>query len=78
MIHTSLKMQAYLCDPSMNQDDIQFLFAMRTKTLRGIKSDFGNLYGTDMCPLSKKHVDTIPSLMDCQELLTVPRTRARF
>ena len=51
---------------------------MRTKTVRGIHSDFGNLYGTDLCLLCQKHVDTIPALMECQELLAVPRTGATF
>ena len=74
--HTSLRMQSYLCDQTMSQDDINLLFTMRTKTLRGIRSDFGNLYGTDLCPLCGQHVDTIPALMECQELLAVPRTGA--
>ena len=74
--HTSLKMQSYLFDQTMTQEDINLLFAMRTKTLRGIRSDFGNLYDTDLCPLCGQHVDTIPALMDCQELLAVPRTGA--
>ena len=69
-------MQSYLCDQTMSQDDINLLFAMRTKTLRGIRSDFGNLYGTDLCPLCEQHVYTIPAVIDCQELLAVPRTGA--
>ena len=76
--HTSLQLQPYLFDHTMSQDDIQLLFAMRTKTVRGIHSDFGNLYGTDLCPLCQKHIDTIPALMECQEPLAVPRTGATF
>ena len=62
----------------MSQEDIQLLFAMRTKTVRGIHSDFGNLHGTYLCPLCQKHVDTLPALMECQELVAVPRTGAMF
>ena len=76
--HTSLKLRPYLVDHTMSQEDIQLLFAMRTKTVRGIHSDFGNLYGTDLCPLCQKHVDILPALMECQELLAVPRTGATF
>ena len=36
------------------------------------------MYHTDMCPLCTQHVDTLPALMECQELLAVPRTGAEF
>ena len=75
--HTSLKMQSYLNDHTMSPDDISLLFAMRTRTVRTIRSDFGNMYGSNMCPLCNQHVDTIPALMNCQELLAVPRTGAQ-
>ena len=76
--HTTLKMQSYLCDETMNQDDIALLFAMRTKTVRNIRSDFGRMFNSDLCPLCKTHVDTIPALMECEELLAVPRTGAHY
>ena len=75
--HTSLKMQSYLNDHTMSPDDISLLFAMRTRTVRTIRSDFGNMYGSNMCPLCNQHVDTIPALMNCQELLVVPRIGAQ-
>ena len=55
----------------MSQEDIQLLFAMKTKSVRGI-------YRTDLCPLCQKHVDTIPALMECQQLLADTRTGATF
>ena len=75
--HTALKMQSYLCDSTMSQEDISLLFAMRTKSVRTIRSDFRQMYDSDMCPLCGKHVDTIPALMECEELLAVPRTEAQ-
>ena len=71
-------MQPYLFDHTMSKEDISLLFAMRTKTVKGIRSDFGHMYHTDMCPLCTQHVDTLPALMECQELLAVPRTGAQF
>ena len=74
--HNDLRMQPYMIDQTMDPDDISLLFALRTKTVRNIRSDFGNMYGSDLCPLCKQHVDTIPALLQCQELLAVPRTGA--
>ena len=71
-------MQSYLNDHTMSKDDISLLFALRTKTVRGIRNDFGNMFHTNICPLCNQHVDTIPALMDCQELLAVPRTGAQY
>ena len=53
------------------------LFAMRTKSVRNIRSDFKNMFNSDLCPLCQSHVDTIPALMECEELLAVPRTGAQ-
>ena len=75
--HKSLKMQAYMCDETMSQEDISLLFAMRTKTVRNIRSDFGKMYISDLCPLCHRHVDTIPALLECEELQAVPRTGAQ-
>ena len=76
--HKTFKMQEYMCDSTMNPDDISLLFAMRTKTVRNIRSDFGNMFNSNLCPLCGKHVDTISALLECEELLAVPRTGAQF
>ena len=76
--HSSFKMQSYLNDHTMSMDDISFLFAMRTRTIRGIRSDFGNMYGTNMCAVCNQHADTIPAMMACQELMAVPRSGAQY
>ena len=76
--HQTFKMQEYLNDHRMSKEDISLLFAMRTKTVRGIRSDSGNMYYTEMCPLCTQHVDTLPAPMECQELLAVPSIGAQF
>ena len=43
--HNDLRMQPYMIDQTMNPDDISLLFALRTKTVRNIRSVFGNMYG---------------------------------
>ena len=67
-----------MCDSTMNPDDISLLFAMRTKTVRNIRSDFCNMFNSNLCPVCGKHVDTISALLECEELLAVPRSGARF
>ena len=43
--------------------------ALRTQTVRGIRSDFGNLYSDKMCPLQCGDVDTLQNILTCKVLL---------
>ena len=70
--HT-FKMQDYMSDSSMNSEDINFLFALRTRTIQGIRKDFKGMFPNVLCPLCQLHGDTIPNLMICQELTSVPQ-----
>ena len=76
--HTTLKMQPYMCDQTMSPEDISLLFALRTKSVRNIRADFNKMFNSDLCPLCKRHVDTIPALLECEELQAVPRTGAQY
>ena len=75
--HT-LKMQEYMSNPEMNAEDISFLFALRTRTVRGIRTDFEGMFPNVLCPLCKLHEDTIPNLLECQEIMAVPRNGASY
>ena len=68
--------QPNMCYYTMTPDDIALLFAMRTRTVRNIRSDFGIMFSSDLCLLCKQHGDTIPGLWFCQEFLAVQRTGA--
>ena len=76
--HTTLKMQPYMCDQTMSPEDISLLFALRTKSVRNIRADFNKMFNSDLCPLCKRHVDTIPALFECEELQAVPRSGAQY
>ena len=65
-----------MSDASMSTEDINFLFALRTRTLRGIRKDFEGMYQNVLCPLCQTHEDTIPNLLLCEELRAVPRNGA--
>ena len=71
-------MQEYMSDPEMNAEDIGFLFALRTKTVRGKRKDFEGMFQNVLYPLCKLHEDTLPNLLECQEIMAVPRTGATY
>ena len=67
-----------MCDPIMSAEDIRFLFALRTRTVRGIRKDFEGMFQNILCPLCKLHDDTIPNLEIGQELRAVPRNGSNY
>ena len=71
-------MQEYMSDKNMNSEDISFLFALRTRTVRGIRKDFERMFPNVLCPLCQLHEDTITNLTICQELRAVPRSGAVY
>ena len=75
-----MKMQDYMSAPNMNSEDIQLLFALRTKTVRGIRSDFGKMYTNDQCPLCElqPHKDTLEELITCPSLKHIIRNGAEY
>ena len=54
----------------MTIEDISLLFVLRIRTVRGIRSDFGDMYSSDQCPLcvDSPHKDTIKALIKCPSL----------
>ena len=66
----SMKLQDYMSAPNMNSEDIELLFALKTKTMRGIISDFGKMYTSDQCKLCelRPHKDTIEELIISRSL----------
>ena len=66
--YENFEMASYLKSPYFNSRDISLLLALRTRTVRGIRSDFGGLYPDKMCPLSCGDLDTLPNLLKCKVL----------
>ena len=69
----NIKMQSYMCAPDMSSEDIALLFALRTRTVRGIRSDFGEMFSSDQCPLciENPHKDTLKELIKCPSLAQI-------
>ena len=50
---------------------MSIMFALRSKTIRNIKSNFPNMYSSLLCPLCKAHEDTQEHLMLCKVLQNI-------
>ena len=63
-------MQHYMCSANINKDDIALMFALQTRIVRGIQSDFGEMYQSNQYPICTEdtHKDTIPALFTCKSL----------
>ena len=59
---------AYLSSPVFNSVSRSLLLALRTRTVRGIRSDFGGLYPNKMCPLGCGEKDTLQNILTCKVL----------
>ena len=56
----------YLSSPIFSKNNRCLLLALRTRTLRGIRSDFPGLYKDKLCPLGCGEQDTIPNILTCK------------
>ena len=58
----------YLSSPLFSQNSRWLLLALRTRTVRGIRSDFPGIYKDMMCPLGCGEKDTIQNVLTCRVL----------
>ena len=66
-----LEPKQYMIHPRITNKQASLLFALRTRTIRGIRGDFGQMYPNKQCPLDGcKHLDTLPGLLTCPALRT--------
>ena len=49
-------------------NDISLLLALKTRTVRGIRNDFGGLYPDKTCPLGCGDLDTLQNILTCSVL----------
>ena len=58
----------YLTSPQFTFDNASLLLALRTRTVRGIRNDFGGLYPDKTCPLGCGEMDTLQNILTCAVL----------
>ena len=68
MEYGAFEVASYLKSSLFNSSDISLLLALRTRTVRGIRSDFGGLYSDKMCPLGCGDTDTLQNVLTCKIL----------
>ena len=68
LMYSKLELQPYLHSSLFGTEDMQMLLALRTRTVRGIKSDFRGMYQDEQCPLGCGNKDTLPNMMSCSVL----------
>ena len=57
-----------LSSPLFNDESRKLLLALRTRTVSGIRSDFGGLYPDKLCPLGCGDPDTLENILSCKIL----------
>ena len=66
--YDKFELSPYLCSPLFNNESRSLLLALRTRTVRGIRSDFGGLYPDKSCPLGCGDMDTLKNILSCKVL----------
>ena len=66
--YEKFEMSNYLSSPMFSKNERCLLLALRTRTVRGVRSDFPGLYRDKMCPLGCGEQDNIPNILLCRVL----------
>ena len=76
--YKSLHTQNYLKSPMFTEQEAKLLLALRTRTVRGIRTDFPGMYSTRECPMEGcREEDTLSHLLTCSMLLQHTEERRR-
>ena len=76
--YTHFEVQPYMKIPDMNSEDISFMFALRTRCVRNIRSDFSEMFPNILCPLCGNHDDTLENVSACEELTHVSSNGTKY
>ena len=68
--YQKLQLQSYLSSPMFNNESRNLLFRLRTRTVSGIRSEYGGLYSDKSCPLGCGDEDTLENILTCKVLLS--------
>ena len=66
--YAEFKEASYLSSPLFNSESRQLLLSLRTRTVSGVRSDYGALYPDKLCPLGCGEIDNIPNILSCRIL----------
>ena len=66
--YSKLELQPYLSSPMFNNESRNLLLRLRTRTVGGIRTDFGQMYPDKTCPLGCGEEDTLQNVLTCTVL----------
>ena len=66
--YSKLELQPYLSSPMFNNESRNLLLRLRTRTVSGIRTDFGQMYPDKTCPLGCGEEDTLQNVLTCTVL----------
>ena len=70
IVYNKLETQEYIKSPKITNKEAEILTALRSQTLRGIRSNFHTFYQSDIqCRLCGESPDTQEHCMNCPEIL---------
>ena len=66
------KPQGYIVDKNITNTQVSLLFALRSHSIRGIRTNFSQLYSHNtLCPVCERSIDTQEHTIQCQVLLDI-------
>ena len=72
--YDEFKEASYLSSPLFNNENRKLLLALRTRTVSGVRSDFGALYPDKKCPLGCGDMDNLSNILSCKVLKNNQKT----
>ena len=74
IMYPKLQTQPYIVNPFFKNDEVNLLYALRSRMVN-VKANFSSKYGNNLiCPLCEGSVDDQQHVLECVELLSNPKT----
>ena len=61
--YEKFELMSYMNSPLFNNNNRELLLALRTRTVRGIRTDFKGMYKNNECPLECGDIDTLENVL---------------
>ena len=71
LTYQKLEISNYMNSPIFNSQSVQMLFALRTRTVRNIRTDFRGMFPDVDCPLGCGHIDSLPNILICYKSIFI-------
>ena len=71
LTYQKLEISNYMNSPIFNSQSVQMLFALRTRTVRNIKTEFRGMFPDVDCPLGCGHIDSLPNILICYKSIFI-------